>query len=304
MPPITPPIRSTTGVVCDRPADLPHCSAGQQPRNNPWVVIPIHDRNPTSRTPYVTRALIALNAVAFLVSPLVLGGLGDSAAEAACSVQEFFDRWAAIPRELMSGEQLPLVVGPAVIDATGAPACQLVEPAYEKLPIVSAVTAMFLHGGWVHLLGNMLFLFVFGNNVEDRLGHVRYLLFFLVCGIAATYAFALTDVDARTTLVGASGAIAGVLGAYLAWYPRARVISLVPFLLFIPVPLPAWVVLSSWFVIQAFYSLGTGVAGGDVAYVSHVAGFAVGFLFGLALGRGKEPPRPVSPYDVVPYRPR
>jgi membrane associated rhomboid family serine protease len=304
MPPITPPIRSTTGVVCDRPADLPALLGRQQPRNNPWVVIPIHDRNPTSRTPYVTRALIALNAVAFLVSPLVLGGLGDSAAEAACSVQEFFDRWAAIPRELMSGEQLPLVVGPAVIDATGAPACQLVEPGYEKLPIVSAVTAMFLHGGWAHLLGNMLFLFVFGNNVEDRLGHVRYLLFFLVCGIAATYAFALTDIDARTTLVGASGAIAGVLGAYLAWYPRARVISLVPFLLFIPVPLPAWVVLSSWFVIQAFYSLGTGVAGGDVAYVSHVAGFAVGFLFGLALGRGKEPPRPVSPYDVVPYRPR
>jgi membrane associated rhomboid family serine protease len=304
MPPITLPIRSTTGVVCDRPADLPALLGRQQPRNNPWVVIPIHDRNPTSRTPYVTRVLIALNAVAFLVSPLVLGSIGDSAAEAACSVQEFFDRWAAIPRELMSSEQLPLVVGPAVIDATGAPACQLVEPAYEKLPIVSAVTAMFLHGGWAHLLGNMLFLFVFGNNVEDRLGHVRYLLFFLVCGIAATYAFALTDVDARTTLVGASGAIAGVLGAYLAWYPRARVISLVPFLLFIPVPLPAWVVLSSWFVIQAFYSLGTGVAGGDVAYVSHVAGFAVGFLFGLALGRGKEPPRPVSPYDVVPYRPR
>jgi membrane associated rhomboid family serine protease len=304
MPPITPPIRSTTGVVCDRPADLPALLGRQQPRNNPWVVIPIHDRNPTSRTPYVTRVLIALNAVAFLVSPLVLGSIGDSAAEAACSVQEFFDRWAAIPRELMSGEQLPLVVGPAVIDATGAPACQLVEPGYEKLPIVSAVTAMFLHGGWAHLLGNMLFLFVFGNNVEDRLGHVRYLLFFLVCGIAATYAFALTDIDARTTLVGASGAIAGVLGAYLAWYPRARVISLVPFLLFIPVPLPAWVVLSSWFVIQAFYSLGTGVAGGDVAYVSHVAGFAVGFLFGLALGRGKEPPRPVSPYDVVPYRPR
>jgi membrane associated rhomboid family serine protease len=268
------------------------------------VVIPIHDRNPTHRTPYVTRILIALNAAAFLISPLVFGGLGDSTTEAACAAQEFFDRWAAIPRELMSGEQLPLVAGPAVIDATGAPACQLVAPTYEKVPIVSAVTAMFLHGGWAHLIGNMLFLFVFGNNVEDRLGHVRYLLFFLVCGIAATYAFALTDVDARTTLVGASGAIAGVLGAYLAWYPRARVVSLVPFLLFIPLPLPAWVVLGSWFVIQAFYSVGTGVVGGDVAYVSHVAGFAVGFLFGLALGRGKEPPRPVSPYDVVPYRPR
>jgi len=268
------------------------------------VVIPIHDRNPTRRTPYVTRVLIAVNAAAFLVSPLVLGGIGDSAAEAACAVQGFFDRWAAIPRELMSGEQLPLVAGPAVLDATGAPACQLVEPTYEKWPILSTVTAAFLHGGWVHLLGNMLFLFVFGNNVEDRLGHVRYLLFYLACAVAAAYVFALTDVNGRATLVGASGAIAGVLGAYLAWYPRARVIALVPFLLFIPLPLPAWVVLGSWFVIQAFYSLGAGVAGGDVAYMSHVAGFAVGFLFGLALGRGKEPPRPVSPYDVVPYRPR
>jgi membrane associated rhomboid family serine protease len=268
------------------------------------VVIPIHDRNPTRRTPYVTRILIALNVAAFLISPLVLGSIGDSTAVAACSVQEFFDHWAAIPRELMSGEPLPLVAGPAVVDATGAPACQLVEPTYDKEPFLSAITAMFLHGGWAHLLGNMLFLFVFGNNVEDRLGHLRYLLFFLVCGTAATYAFALTDVDARTTLVGASGAIAGVLGAYLAWYPRARVISLVPFLLFIPVPLPAWLVLGSWFVIQAFYSVGAGVAGGDVAYVSHIAGFAVGFLFALALGRGKEPPRPVSRYDVVPYRPR
>ena len=267
------------------------------------MVIPIHDRNPTRRTPYVTRILIAINVAAFLISPLVIGGIGESAVEAACSVQQFFDRWAAIPRELMSGEQLPLVAGPAVLDATGAPACQLVEPAYDKVPVVSAVTAMFLHGGWAHLLGNMLFLFVFGNNVEDRLGHGRYLLFFLVCGVAATYAFALTDVDARATLVGASGAIAGVLGAYLAWYPRARVISLVPFLFFIPLPLPAWIVLGSWFVIQAFYSVGAGVAGGDVAFVSHVAGFAVGFLFGLAVGRGQEPARGVSPYDR-PYRPR
>jgi membrane associated rhomboid family serine protease len=263
------------------------------------VVIPIHDRNPTRRTPYVTRILIALNAAVFLVSPLVLGSIGDSAAEAACALQAFFDRWAAIPRELMSGEQLPLVAGPAVIDATGAPACQLVEPTYEKVPILSAVTAAFLHGGWAHLLGNMLFLFVFGNNVEDRLGHVRFLLFYLACAIAATYAFALTDVDARATLVGASGAIAGVLGAYLAWYPRARVISLVPFLLFLPVPLPAWVVLGLWFVVQAFYSVGTGVAAGDVAYVSHVAGFAAGFLFGGAGGRAGAPPRPRRPYDLL-----
>ena len=267
------------------------------------MVIPIHDLNPTRRTPYVTRTLIALNLAAFLISPLGLGAIGASAAEAACSLREFMDQWAAIPRELMSGDPQPLVAGPAVIDAAGQPACQLVEPDYQKVPVLSAVTAMFLHGGWAHLLGNMLFLFVFGNNVEDRLGHVRYLLFYVLTGVVATYAFALTDFVALTTVVGASGAIAGVLGAYLAWYPRARVISLVPFLLFIPLPLPAWLVLGSWFVIQALYSLGTGMAAGDVAYVSHVAGFAVGFLIGLALGPGREPPRPVTPYRVVPYRP-
>jgi membrane associated rhomboid family serine protease len=268
------------------------------------VVIPIHDRNPTLRPAYVTRALVAVNVVVFLLSPLGIAGIGDSGPQALCSVQEFFDRWAAIPRELTSGDPLPLVVGPATVDPAGNPACQLVAPDYEKSPIVSAVTAMFLHGGWVHLLGNMLFLAVFGNNVEDRLGHVRYLLFYLACGVAATYAFAFTDADARTTLVGASGAIAGVLGAYLAWFPRARVISLVPFLLFIPLPLPAWLVLGMWFVIQAFYSVGTGMAAGEVAYVAHVAGFVVGFLFALALGRGREPPGPAYPYGTSPYLPR
>jgi membrane associated rhomboid family serine protease len=266
------------------------------------VVIPIHDRNPASRTPYVTRALIALNAVAFLVSPLVIGGIGDSAAEAACSVQEFFDRWAAIPRELMSGEQLPLVVGPAVIDATGAPACQLVEPAYEKLPIVSAVTAMFLHGGWAHLLGNMLFLFVFGNNVEDRLGRVRYLLFYLACGYLATYGFALSQPSSEETLVGASGAIAGVLGAYLVLFPRARVTSLIPFLFFIPIWLPAWVVLGSWFVLQWLYVQGAGTAeGAGVAYLAHVVGFVAGVLLVILLGglqqRRRPPPSPPPTWD-------
>jgi membrane associated rhomboid family serine protease len=266
------------------------------------VVIPIHDQNPTRRPAYVTRALVAVNVVVFLISPLGLGGLGDSGTEALCSVQAFFDRWAAIPLELTTGRQLPLVVGHAVVDASGAPACQLVPPDFDKLPLLSAFTAMFLHGGWAHLLGNMLFLAVFGNNVEDRLGRIRFLLFYLACGIAATFAFALTDADSRATLVGASGAIAGVLGAYLVWYPSARVISLVPILLFIPLPLPAWLVLGTWFVVQAVYSLGTGVAAGEVAYVAHVAGFVVGLLFALAVGRGAGRPRPPGPYGVETLR--
>ena len=271
-------------------------------RDDPGVVIPIHDLNPTRRPAYVTRALVAVNLVVFLVSPLGLAGLGESGTEALCSAQAFFDRWAAIPQELTTGQQLPLVVGDAVVDPSGAPACQLVAPDFDKLPLLSAVTAMFLHGGWAHLLGNMLFLAVFGNNVEDRLGRIRFLLFYLACGIAATYAFALTDADSRSTLVGASGAIAGVLGAYLIWFPNARVISLVPILLFFPLPLPAWLVLGTWFVVQAVYSLGTGMTAGEVAYVAHLAGFVVGLLVALALGRSAGRAEPSGPYGIGPVR--
>ncbi len=136
---------------------------------------------------------------------------------------------------------------------------------------------MFLHGGWLHLLGNMLYLFVFGNNVEDRMGRVRFLLFYLGAGAVSAYGYALANAGSATTLVGASGAIAGVLGAYLMMFPRARVWSLVPFLFFIPLRLPAWLVLGLWFVLQWFYSTGAGVTGGaDVAYLAHVIGFLTG----------------------------
>jgi membrane associated rhomboid family serine protease len=137
----------------------------------------------------------------------------------------------------------------------------------------------------------MLFLWVFGNNVEDRLGRIRYLLFYLVCGYAAAYAFALVSPDSTTPLIGASGAIAGVLGAYLVLYPRARVWSLVPFLLFIPLRLPAWLVLGLWFLLQWAYSAGFAVSqAGDVAYLAHVAGFLLGAL--LALPLRARPPAP------------
>jgi len=113
-------------------------------------------------------------------------------------------------------------------------------PSYHKTPALSALTSLFLHGGWLHLLGNMLFLWIFGNNVEDRFGSFRYLLFYLGCEVVATYGFALAHPQSTEVLIGASGAIAGVLGAYLVLYPRARVWSLVPFLFFIPLRLPGW----------------------------------------------------------------
>ena len=125
---------------------------------------------------------------------------------------------------------------------------------------LSVFTAMFLHGSWLHLLGNMLFLYIFGNNIEDRLGHVRFTLFYLVCGYAAAYGYALVNESSGDPLIGASGAIAGVLGAYLVLYPKARVWVLVPFLIFLPLRLPAWLVLGFWFVLQAVYSSGGGVS--------------------------------------------
>src|SRR5512144_770519 len=148
----------------------------------------------------------------------------------------------------------------------------------DDLHLISLLTAMFLHGGWLHLLGNMLFLWVFGNNVEDRMGRARFLLFYLACGYAATYVFSFADPSSTATLVGASGAIAGVLGAYLVMFPRARVVSLLPFLFFVPCPLPAWLVLGSWFLLQWLYATGTGLTAGGVAYLAHVAGFVVGLL--------------------------
>ncbi|HVF06018.1 MAG TPA: rhomboid family intramembrane serine protease [Frankiaceae bacterium] len=247
------------------------------------MVIPIHDRNPVRRAPVVTYVIIALNFAVFLVQPIAFSSLGGGVNTAqACRQEAFFRRWGAIPRELLSNEQLPeTVLAPA-----GPEHCLVGPPDYEKQPVVSAVTATFLHGGWLHLLGNMLFLFVFGNNVEDRLGRVRFLLSYVGWGLIATYLFALTVSGSTGVVVGASGAVAGVLGAYLVLFPRARVTSLVPFLFFIPLPLPAWVVLGSWFLLQALYSIGPGVTeGAGVAYLAHVAGFVAGFVAAKLYGK-------------------
>lgn len=246
------------------------------------MVIPIHDTNPVARRPVVTYLLIAVNVVVFLASPAALLPIvahGDVAA--VCRQEAFFREWAAIPREVTSGEQLrsPAPTGQVARDPrTGGIGCLVVRPSYDKSPTLSVLTAMFLHGGWLHLLGNMLFLWVFGNNVEDRMGRTRFLLFYLACGYAATYVFSFADPSSTATLVGASGAIAGVLGAYLVLFPRARVVSLLPFLFFLPFPLPAWLVLGSWFLLQWLYATGTGLTAGGVAYLAHVTGFVVGLL--------------------------
>lgn len=258
------------------------------------MVLPIHDTNPHRRTPVVTYTLIAINVVVFLLSPIAGTVTGSGSAASQCRQVAFLDHYAAKPDEVV-GNHPPGVVatGRAGVDAAGRPGCIAQSPPpYTKNPALSVLTAMFLHGGWLHLLGNMLFLYVFGDNIEDRLGRLRYLAFYLVCGYAATYGFSLMDPSSAAPLLGASGAIAGVLGAYLVLFPRAKVWSLLTFFFFLPVRLPAWLVLGSWFLLQAAYSAGAGITDathGGVAYVAHVVGFAVGALLVLPLrGTGRD----------------
>jgi membrane associated rhomboid family serine protease len=262
------------------------------------MVIPIHDENPTRRTPVVTYVLLAVNVVVFLLSPLSSHVVGDGGAAQVCRQVAFLDEWAAKPDELVHNRAEPVVrTDKAVTDGQQVFCDEVSPPPYRKQPWLSVLTAMFLHGGWLHLLGNMLFLYVFGNNVEDRLGRLRFLGFYLLCGYAATYGFALFRPDSTQPLVGASGAIAGVLGAYLVLFPRVRVLSLLTFLFFLPVRLPAWLVLAGWFVLQYLYFLGAGLAeGSQVAYGAHVVGFVVGaaLVWGLrdsATHRQLPPPR-------------
>ena len=253
------------------------------------MVLPIHDDNPTRRTPWITYLLIAINIGVFFLEPISrLAISSDPPLTQACRQEAFFRRWGAIPRELSTGEQASETIGRAAPPNS----CEIVAPTYTKEPVFSVLSAMFLHGGWLHLLGNMVFLFVFGNNVEDRLGRLVYLGFYLLAGFVATYVFAFSDPNSISTLVGASGAIAGVLGGYLVLFPRARVLSLVPFLFFLPFRLPAWLVLGSWFGLQWLYSRGAAMtAGSDVAYLAHVAGFVFGFLMLLMLRRRFAPRR-------------
>lgn len=234
------------------------------------MVIPVYDKNPVRRTPLVTYSLIGLCAVVFLLGP-VSGfnpsyGTGD---QLQCAQAVYFDRWGVIPAELFHG-QLPL-------NRLGLPTGCAAPHAFHKMPLLSVLTAMFVHGSWLHLIGNMLFLYVFGDNVESRMGRFRYLLFFLAAGYLATYGFALANADSAQTLVGASGAISGALGAYLYLYPRARVTSLFPFLFFLPLRFPAWMVLGFWFALQ-WLAAQTSQSGPGVAYLAHVVGFVSGFL--------------------------
>jgi membrane associated rhomboid family serine protease len=245
---------------------------------NATMVIPIRDHNPTRRTPFVNWLLLAVNVFVFVFAEPWSG--------TQCQQQAFFLRYAAIPDEIATGQPLDA----REVAAVSPRGCEL-RPVTDKPVYASVLTAMFLHAGWAHLLGNMLYLAIFGNNVEDRFGHLRYLVFYLAAGAIATLVFAYPNAASVSTLVGASGAIAGVLGAYLLMFPRARITSIVPPLWLLPFRLPALVVLGLWFVMQVVQTRAGGLEGGGVAYLAHVAGFVAGFVL-TVLFAPRPPPRP------------
>jgi len=171
---------------------------------------------------------------------------------------------------------------PALFDVAFIPARFWISPLH-PLNVIGIFVSMFLHGGWLHLGGNMLYLWIFGDNIEDRLGHFRYLIFYLLCGIVATLAHAFFNPASRMPSIGASGAIAGVLGAYLLLFPRAQVTTLIPIFFFITIrEIPAFIILGLWFVLQLFVGVASlGVAEGNaggVAYFAHIGGFVFGLL--------------------------
>ncbi len=231
-------------------------------------MIPLYDDLPTRRFPWMTVTLIVANVLVFVYELLLSGGAGGR-------LDLFFFRAGFVPYELTH-----------LVDV---PPADLVPPPF------TVFTAMFVHEGWLHIIGNMLFLWIFGNNVEDAMGRARFLTFYLMCGVAAAYAQTAVRPDSTVPNIGASGAIAGVLGAYILLYPRARVLTLVPvFIFFLPIiMLPAWVVIAAWFVLQLFgglLSLGA-AAGGGVAFFAHVGGFVAGLLLVGLFARRRPRPR-------------
>ena len=159
----------------------------------------------------------------------------------------------------------------------------------DRLHTASLFTSMFLHGGWMHLIGNMWFLWIFGDNVEDVLGHAKYLLFYLVCGVVAAVIHVMLNIDSRVPTIGASGAIAGVMGAYLLKFPHSRIVTLVPIIIFLTtMDVPAWFMLIYWFIIQVFSGVGSigysNVSSGGVAWFAHIGGFLFGMLAVKVLG--------------------
>lgn len=210
-------------------------------------MLPIRDHNPSERTPYVTYGLMALNIAVFLYGYAFI--TSDQA------LNQFYYDYAMIPARISQGENY-----------------------------LSLMTSIFMHAGLMHLAGNMLFLWIFGDNLEDVMGHIPFLIFYLICGVGADIAQFAFDAHSPIATVGASGAIAGLMGGYLLLYPKAKVDIFIFLIIFIRiVPIPAWLMLGVWFGLQVFNGISADMSVGGVAYWAHAGGFVVGFILTLPL---------------------
>jgi membrane associated rhomboid family serine protease len=263
-------------------------------------MIPLKDHNPTERTPFVTLVFLALNVATFLLwQPLA--DAGDPARAYVCQSVGFTTEPQGQCQQLTEGDLFSFCHGAIPAEITELEQLSTLDRVCgEKSPLLSLLTSMFLHGGLLHIAGNMLYLWVFGNNVEDRLGHAGFVVFYLLAGVAAAYAQAWSSPDSVIPMIGASGAIAGTLGAYLVMFPRARIVTLIPLFFFLQLAeLPAVVVLGFWFVLQAFQGVGSlGADVGGVAWWAHIGGFVFGAAVALLFYRRRPRPAPVaSPFD-------
>ena len=257
------------------------------------MFIPLKDYNPTRRTAVVTILLILLNFAVFIYQsylsdeyrqkPLLSSDLQPLAWPS--SLEYFVIKDGLVPREIKGLQNVEIPVG---TDHRG----NAVTFRRQVSPLLSLLLAIFMHGSWLHLLGNMLFLWIFGNNVEDRLGAVKFIFFYLLCGVGSSLVHVLFNLDSLSPVIGASGAVSGVMGAYLLLFPSARIRTLVfIFILVTTVDVPAAVFLAVWFAFQFLYAGG----GAGIAWLAHVGGFILGMVL-LKVFLGRRPP----PLEALP----
>jgi membrane associated rhomboid family serine protease len=257
-------------------------------------VLPLKDYNPTSSVAWVTIVLIAINIAVFLTEPILPSGRTEQ--EQIVTQARYFACHGAIPYEVTHGQRaIDAFRGGVRFETDQDTAYAVLEQSCPRKNVwLSILTSMFLHGSIAHIGFNMLFLWIFGNNVEDRLGRLRYLIFYLLCGVAAAYGQSYVFPGSAVPLVGASGAIAGVLGAYMLMFPRAPILT---WIFFFIIPIPAFIWIGIWFLLQLFSSVGSVSGDTGVAYMAHVGGFLTGMLLLLVFRKRRpEPVVPVSPY--------
>lgn len=265
-------------------------------------MIPLYDLNRTKHFPFITVGLIILNILVFLFEMKIQYSEGEA------GMRSLFERYGVRPALLKAAlaGQDEIVVEEKVLVRYQFSNDVRVETREKTIPVsftaclLALVTSMFLHGGIGHLLGNLWFLWIFGDNVEDFLGHVKFLIFYLLTGLAATFCHVLVSLDSAMPTIGASGAISAVLGAYLLAYPTARIVTLLPIFYFIQIiEIPAYFYLIFWFVVQQLLP-GLGGQSGGVAIWAHIGGFLAGLAFIFWYKKNKVPPR--GPGRYVKFR--